>query len=148
MVAGAMGQYRQLRRTPAPSIFGVDTGPPHEGDTGQGVVLHTTLGPIKAILHPSATGGVRAVLWVWGARGGYAGPAEGVFAHLAEAFSAQGLTSLRLHYRHPGVYVESVLDVRAGLAFLKGRGCSRVVLVGHSFGGAVVIAAGTPSTSS
>src|SRR2546422_5461684 len=48
-----------------------------------------------------------------------------------------------LYYRHPGVYVESVLDVRAGLEFLKGRGCSRVVLVGHSFGGAVVIAAGT-----
>jgi dienelactone hydrolase len=62
---------------------------------------------------------------------------------LAEAFSAQGLTSLRLHYRNPGVYVESVLDVRAGLEFLKDRGCSRVVLVGHSFGGAVVIAAGT-----
>ncbi len=143
MVEGAMGQYRQLRQTPAPAIFGVDTGPPHEGDTGQGVVLHTNLGPIKAILHQSAKGGVRAVLWVWGARGGYAGPAEGVFAHLAEAFSAQGLTSLRLHYRNPGVYVESVLDVRAGLEFLKGRGCSRVVLVGHSFGGAVVIAAGT-----
>src|SRR5438552_13555228 len=85
MVAGALGQYRHLRQTPAPAICGVDTGPPHEGDTGQGVVLHTTLGPIKAILHQSATGGVRAVLWVWGARGGYAGPAEGVFAHLAEA---------------------------------------------------------------
>ena len=66
MVEGAMGQYRQLRQTPAPSIFGVDTGPPHEGDTGQGVVLHTNLGPIKAILHQSAKGGVRAVLWVWG----------------------------------------------------------------------------------
>ena len=143
MVAGAMGHYRHLRQTPAPAIIGVDTGPPHEGDTGQGVVLHTTLGPIKAMLHQSAKGGVRAVLWVWGARGGYAGPAEGVFAHLAEEFSAQGLTSLRLHYRNPGVYVESVLDVRAGLEFLKGRGCSRVVLVGHSFGGAVVIAAGT-----
>ena len=76
MVEGAMGQYRQLRQTPAPSIFGVDTGPPHEGDTGQGVVLHTTLGPIKAILHQSAEGGVRAVLWVWGARGGYTGPAH------------------------------------------------------------------------
>jgi pimeloyl-ACP methyl ester carboxylesterase len=83
------------------------------------------------------------VLWAWGARGGYAGPAEGIFAQLAEAFLPQGLTSLRLHYRHPGMYVESVLDVRVGLAFLKGRGCARVVLVGHSFGGAVVIAAGT-----
>ena len=147
MAEGAMGQYRQLRQTPAPSIFGVDTGPPHEGDTGQGVVLHTTLGPIKAILHQSAKGGVRAVLWVWGARGGYAGPAEGVFAHLAEEFSAQGLTSLRLHYRHPGMYVESVLDVRAGLEFLKGRGCSRVVLAGHSFGGAVAGSVGASSVS-
>ena len=120
MVAGPLGQYRQLRQTPAPSLVGVDTGPPHEGDTGQGVVLHTTLGPIKAILHQSATSGVRAVLWAWGARGGYAGPAEGVFAQLAEEFSAQGLTSLRLHDRHPGVSIESVLDVRAGLEFLKG----------------------------
>ena len=51
MVAGAMGQYRHLCQTPAPSLVGVDTGPPHEGDTGQGVLLHTTLGPIKAILH-------------------------------------------------------------------------------------------------
>src|SRR5215510_5843635 len=133
MMDGPMGQYRTLRQIPAPSIFGVDTGPPHEGDTGQGVVLHTTLGPIKAMLHQSAQGGARAVLWAWGARGGYAGPAEGVLAQRAKAFSAQGLTSLRLHYRHPGVYVASVLDVRAGLEFLKGRGCSRVVLVGHSF---------------
>src|SRR2546428_12477013 len=124
MVEGAMGQYRHLRQTPAPAIFGVDTGPPHEGDTGQGVVLHTTLGPIKAILHQSAKGGARAVLWAWGARGGYAGPAQGVFAQLAEGLPAQGPTSLRLHYRHPGVDVESVLDVPAGPAFLKGRGCS------------------------
>src|SRR5215470_8814228 len=143
MVTGAMGQYRHLRQTPAPAIFGVDTGPPHEGDTGQGVVLHTTLGPIKAILHQSATSGVRAVLWAWGARGGYAGPAEGIFAQLAEAFSAQGLISLRLHYRHPGVYVESVLDVRAGLAFLQGRGFPNVDSVSHSFCSAMDIFART-----
>src|SRR2546427_5150886 len=31
MVAGPLGQYRQLRQTPAPSLCGVDTGPPHEG---------------------------------------------------------------------------------------------------------------------
>src|SRR5215831_15563824 len=78
MVEGAMGQYRQLRQTPAPSNVGVDTGPPHEGDTGQGVVLHTTLGPIKAILHPSAQGGARAVLWAGGARGGSAATRRGV----------------------------------------------------------------------
>ena len=85
------------------------------------------------------------MLWVWGARGGYAGPAEGIFANLAEEFISQRITSLRLNYRHPGIFEESVLDAMCGLEFLKDRGCSRVVLVGHSFGGAVVIAAATLS---
>src|SRR5438270_13190766 len=71
------------------------------------------------------------------------GPDQGYSAPERHGWREEGFTSLRLHYRHPGVYVASVLDVRAGLAFLKGRGCSRVVLMGHSFGGAVVIAAGT-----
>ena len=85
------------------------------------------------------------MLWVWGTGGGYAGPAEGVFANLAQEFTSQGITSLRLNYRYPGVYKESVLDVVCGLQFLKGKGYSRVALVGHSFGGAVVIAAATAS---
>lgn len=143
MMRGAMDEYRQLRHTSAPAIRRVDTGPPHEGDTGEGVVLHTQVGPINAILHVSPGGGERAVLWVWGARGGYAGPAGGLFATLAEAFTSQGITSLRLTYRHPGVYAESVLDARAGLAFLKSQGCSSIALVGHSFGGAVAITAGS-----
>ncbi|MCE2464189.1 MAG: hypothetical protein J4F46_09860, partial [Dehalococcoidia bacterium] len=75
-----MTQGRPLQ-VPAPPISGVDTGPPHEGDTGQGIVLTTVRGEIKAILHPSADGDERAVLWVWGARGGYAGPAEGIIAN-------------------------------------------------------------------
>ncbi len=85
------------------------------------------------------------MLWVWGARGGYAGPAEGIFANLAEAFTTQGITSLRLDYRHPSAYTESVLDALAGLAFLKHQGCERVV-VGHSFGSAVAITASTLSS--
>src|SRR5216683_1246228 len=96
MVAGPMGQYRQLRQTPAPSLFGVDTGPPHEGDTGQGVVLHTNLGPIKAMLHQSAKGGARAVLWAWGARGGYAGPAEAVYVAPRPLLIVHGLADTRL----------------------------------------------------
>ena len=128
-------------RVPAPQISGVDTGPPHEGDTGQGVVLVTDRGDIKAIMHPSPDDGERAVLWVWGARGGYAGPAEGIFANLAEEFKSQGISSLRLNYRNPTDYTESVMDVLCGLEFLKSRGHSHVALVGHSLGGAVVIAA-------
>jgi hypothetical protein len=37
---------------------------------------------------------------------------------------------------------ESVHDVRAGIGFLAGNGVSRVGLLGHSFGGAVMIEAG------
>jgi pimeloyl-ACP methyl ester carboxylesterase len=141
VMRGAMDEYRQLRHASTPDICRVDTAAPHEGDTGEGVVLHTSVGPIKAILHMSAGGGARAVLWVWGARGGYAGPAEGLFAHLAEAFTSQGITSLPLNYRHLGVYAESVLEALAGLAFLNSKGCSTIALVGHSFGGAVTITA-------
>ena len=52
---------------------------------------------------------------------------------------------MRVNYRNPGSYAESVLDVFCGLEFLKGRGNSRVALGGHSFGGAVVIGAGAAS---
>ncbi len=135
-----MTQGKPLQ-VPAPPILSVSTGPPHEGDTGEGVVLTTDRGEIKAILHPSADGGEQAVLWVWGARGGYTGPAEGIFANLAEEFKPQGISSLRLNYRNPADYTESVIDVLSGLEFLKGRGHSHVALVGHSFGGAVVITA-------
>ncbi len=146
MMQRAMDEYRQLQNTSAPEISKVDTGPPHEGNTGEGVVLYTNVGSIYAIWHPSPQGGETAVLWVWGARGGYVGPAEGIFANLAEAFTSQGITSLRLDYRHPSAYPESVMDALAGLAFLKQKGCERVVIVGHSFGGAVAITAGSLSS--
>jgi hypothetical protein len=52
------------------------------------------------------------------------------------------VTVLRLAYRTPNNFEECVLDVLAGCSLLKGIGTSNVVLVGHSFGGAVVIKAG------
>ena len=116
-------------------IYNVVTGPPHEGDTGQGITINSSRGPVPGILHPGDQIGECAVLWAWGARGGYAGPANAIFADLAEEFTAPGLTSLRPNYRLPGVLPESVLDVMCGLSFLKGIGCTRVALVGHSFGG-------------
>jgi dienelactone hydrolase len=52
------------------------------------------------------------------------------------------ISSLRLCYRQPNVLPECALDILAGIAYLQ-QGCvQRVVLVGHSFGVAVVITAG------
>ena len=110
-----------------------------EDQSGQGMLLRTNRGDIRAIIHKGADT-VRAIVWVWGARGGFDGPADGIFGVLAEDLRPR-ITSLRIDYRRPGVLHESVLDTLAGVSFLEAAGYSEVVLVGHSFGGAVVICA-------
>ena len=44
-------------------------------------------------------------------------------------------------YRKPNVLSECALDILSAISFLKSLGHSQIVLVGHSFGGAVVITA-------
>src|SRR5918996_859711 len=85
-------------RGPVISIRQVLDGPPPEGDLGKGLVFRTNRGDIPAILH-EAPGARWGVIWVCGARGGFAGPARGVYAQLAERFKSEGITSLRLDYR-------------------------------------------------
>jgi len=132
------------------TVFEMIEGLPFEGDTGRGLLFRTNRGEIPAIIHraPShrAPSGELAVIWVCGARGGFGGPASGMYARLAERFLDKGITSLRLNYRQPNVLPECVLDLLAGIAMLKGTGHQPVVLVGHSFGGAVVVAAGAASS--
>ena len=117
--------------------YSVGNAPPREA--GAVLVLHTSRGDIPCLFHPPAGGTRTAVVWVWGARGGYAGPA-GLYRRLARDLAGEGIASLRLDYRYPGFFEESVMDVLAGATFLKGVGFRRLALVGHSFGGAVVIA--------
>lgn len=115
-------------------------GPPHEGDAGEGLVIRTNRGDIRAILH-AATDSKRAVIWVCGARGGFGGPASGLYADLSQEFTERGITSLRMDYRYPNEIQECALDLLAGINFLRAMEYGPVVVVGHSFGGAVVIAA-------
>ena len=107
------------------------------------VVINTTEGKIECILH--LADGDCAVIWVCGALGGTDGPSFGIFRILSEKLVDDGLTSLRLNYRLPGDFDECVLDVLTGVDYLKSRGKNKIVLVGHSFGGAVVIEAGVMS---
>jgi alpha-beta hydrolase superfamily lysophospholipase len=74
--------------------------------------------------------------------GGFDGPASGIYKELSTRLVEKGLSSLRLNYRQPGEFEECVMDVLGALSFVKGIGGGAVVLVGHSFGGAVVIKAG------
>lgn len=111
------------------------------------VQLQTTAGSIETRYHP-AQGSVAAtagVLWVGGAGGGLDGPARGLYPAVCLQLQEQGISGLRMHYRFPNDLSECVLDTLLGIEFLEAQGVQRVALVGHSFGGAVVISAGALS---
>jgi alpha-beta hydrolase superfamily lysophospholipase len=97
-------------------------------------------GEIDCRLHAAPAGGA-AVLWVFGSGGGLGGPAGGLYTRLGRRLRPRGVASLEVAYRHPGRLDACVRDVLLGLEWLAGEGRRRVVLVGHSFGGAVVIGA-------
>ncbi len=107
------------------------------------VILNTSSGDIEGIFHPA--GGTSGVVWVCGALGGLDGPSFGIFATLSQELTSNGINSLRLNYRSPGDFDLCVLDVLVGIHFLQQKGVDNIALVGHSFGGAVVIMAGTMS---
>ena len=112
-----------------------------EPDGNLRVLIGTSRGEIRGVLHPCARH-PGAVIYVAGAMGGFEGPANGLYGRLADRLRP-AVSGLRIHYRHPGEFEECVLDVLAGVSFLRGMGASGgVALVGHSFGGAVVIKAG------
>ena len=113
-----------------------------EADGQEQVRLLTDGSAIECRWQPAGAAGYAAVLWVFGTGGGLGGPAGGLYTRLGRRLRAGGVSSLELAYRHPGRFGDCVRDVLLGLAWLADEGRRRVVLVGHSFGGAVVIMAG------
>jgi len=108
------------------------------------LILNTSRGDIPCIFHHSE-GNTGGVIWICGALGGLDGPSFGIFSSLSDELVDEGISSLRLHYRIPGDFNECVLDVLVGVHFLKSQKIDRVVVAGHSFGGAVAIMAGSLS---
>ncbi len=87
------------------------------------------------------------VIWVGGIGGGWDTPAEGLYPDLSKQLKENDISSLRIRYRYPHDIDESVYDVLTGIKFLKDMGTSKIALVGHSLGGAVVIQAAGLSNS-
>lgn len=116
-------------------------GSPGEVEGTVNITLQTTRGDIQGILHP-VEGGTGAVVCVGGAMGGYDGPANALYKRLPALLADSQVTVFRVQYRLPNNFEECVLDALAGCSFLKGIGATDLVLIGHSFGGAVVIRAG------
>jgi pimeloyl-ACP methyl ester carboxylesterase len=96
--------------------------------------------------HYHIAGALKAVIWVGGVAGGWDTPARGLYPHLCQKLIKKEINSLRVCFLYPSNLYESVLDVIEGIHFLEQQGIESVGLVGHSFGGAVVIQAGTASS--
>jgi alpha/beta superfamily hydrolase len=142
-------------------IVGVDPGDEIAG--ARRLKLRTTRGEIPIIIHSpevhapevhapeesapdvhAAETPGRAVLCISGALGGFDGPGM-LYVRLGQELPRLGITVARLNYRMPNEVGECVLDTMAGLTFLKAMRYERAALIGHSFGGAVAINAGTLS---
>lgn len=83
-----------------------------------------------------------AVVYVTGVGGGWGTPAIGLYPRLCCSLARIGIDGLRVRYRHPTDLLESVFDTLTGIAFLRDEHRIKAIgLVGHSFGGAVVIQA-------
>ena len=111
-------------------------------DGAENLELATDAGSIRCRLHAAPEGNA-GIVWVFGAGGGWGGPAGGIYERLARVLQPEGITSLQVAYRQPANMRPCVEDTLTGAAFLESRGSHRVALVGHSFGGAVVINAGS-----
>jgi pimeloyl-ACP methyl ester carboxylesterase len=83
----------------------------------------------------------QAVIWVGGIGGTWDTPAQGLYPRLCQDLMSDGIAALRLQFRNSTHLQESVLDVLAGIKYLENEGIEAIALIGHSFGGAVVIQA-------
>jgi len=112
-------------------------------EEGVRIDLQTTGGVIACRVHPAATGDV-AVLWLCTAES-WGGPAGGLYPRLARQLVDDHVLSLELICRLPHDLLQCLLDTVMVVGYLDVLGRNKVILVGHSFGAAVVISAATQS---
>ncbi|MDB6055520.1 MAG: phospholipase [Verrucomicrobiales bacterium] len=110
--------------------------------------FQTSGGPIKGRYHSvpffDQSG---AVLLVSGSSGGLDGPAARIYRSICEILPSIKVACLRLDYRFPSQFESCVKDAKVGIEFLVREKCPKIILVGHSFGGAVVISAAAAKTA-
>ena len=102
--------------------------------------LYTMRGLLSILWHePVGSARNVAVLMLGGAMGGTLGPGDSLYHVLGESLAGKGVPSIRMSYRKPNDLDRCCVDAAAAVQLLVGSGADSVVVMGHSFGGAVAV---------
>jgi fermentation-respiration switch protein FrsA (DUF1100 family) len=101
--------------------------------------LYTYQGLLTVHWHEPVAGGRSAIVACGGAIGGTLGPGHALYHRLGEQWSAAGVHVLRVGYRVPNDLDRCAHDLACGVELAAAAGATRVVVMGHSFGGAVAV---------
>ena len=80
-----------------------------------------------------------AIVAFGGAMGGTLGPGHALYHRLGEEWSRRGVCVIRVGYRRPNDLDTCTHDVAAAVELAVEAGATNVVVMGHSFGGAVAV---------
>ena len=104
------------------------------------VQIETSRGKVDCAYY-RAEGTDKGVIMVTGVGGGFDTPADSLYPRLSADLEKTGISALRIKFRNPKDLAEALIDVLVGMEFLESENVKAFGLVGHSFGGAVVIQA-------
>lgn len=107
-------------------------------DSFELVRIETSRGGVDCHYY-SAEGTDKGVIMVGGVSGGFDTPAGSLYPRLCSDLKDLEISSLRVKFRDPTNLAEAVIDVLVGIEFLKAEDVRVFGLIGHSFGGAVVV---------
>lgn len=101
--------------------------------------VYTPQGLLTLFVHLPAAGTTAAIVACGGAMGGVMGPGHALYHRLGNEWPLRGVAVYRVGYRHPNELDRCAHDVACAVEMAQAEGAERVVVMGHSFGGAVVI---------
>ena len=102
---------------------------------------YTQRGLLTALTHEPVAGTAlpAAIVACGGALGGVLGPGHALYHALGERWAARGVRFVRVGYREPNNLDLCAHDLACGVELAREAGAERVVVMGHSFGGAVAV---------
>lgn len=134
------GSQQDVPQTPLEVLGIMGSSQAQVSPTLRQIEMYTMRGLLSILWHePVGSARNVGVVMMGGAMGGTLGPGDSLFHTLGSTLAERGVPSIRLSYRRPNDMDACCVDVAAAVQMMVGSGADKVVLMGHSFGGAVAI---------